>query len=387
MIQGERRMVPAGRISSTNDLGDYRLHGLTPGQYYVSATLRSFMPGETDDRSGYAPTYYPGTGSVAEAQRITVAAAQTVSGINLALLPVRTARISGTAFDSAGKPLVGAMVMAIERQGMGMMGRAPAQVRPDGTFTVGGITPGTYTLRAAMPGSDEVAAATITATGDDVTNVQLIGAKQSIVRGRVLIDRGATPPRPESIRLFASQTEPMLGGGEARVNDDFTFEIKTAPGHITIRTGGPIGRPGDDWSLHGVRLNGVDVTDGGIEVPPNSIVSDVSVELTKLATEASGRVLDANGQPVRDVWVVVFAQDAQRWTLPSRYISATRPDLNNHYRVRVPAGDYYIVALAEIEQGEWNDPDMLMQLRDRATRVTLADGERKTLDVTLSEAK
>jgi hypothetical protein len=178
----------------------------------------------------------------------------------------------------------------------------------------------------------------------------------------------------------------MLGGGEAHVNDDFTFELKTPAGHINIRTG-PIGRPGDDWSLHGVRLNGMDVTDSGFEVPPNSVVSDLSVELTKLATEASGRVIDAAGQPVRDAWVVIFAQDTQRWTAPSRYIGASRPDVNNHYRLRVPAGDYYIVALSEIEQGEWNDPDMLMQLRDRATRVTLGDGERKTLDVTVSEAK
>ena len=30
--------------------------------------------------------------------------------------------------------------------------------------------------------------------------------------------------------------------------------------------------------------------------------------------------------------------------------------------VRVPPGDYYIVALTEIEQGEWNDPDFLLQL-------------------------
>lgn len=384
MVSGERRMMPAGRASSTNDLGDYRLYGLAPGQYYVSATLRSFMPGETDDRSGYAPTYYPGTGSVAEAQRITVAAAQTVPGINLALLPVRTARISGTAFDSAGKPLVGAMVMAIERQGMGMMGRAPAQVRPDGTFMVSGITPGTYTLRVAVPGSDEIAVAAITSTGDDVSNVQLIASKPSVVRGRVLIDRGATPPRPSSLRIFATQTEPLMGGGEARVNDDYTFEIKTGPGRLMIRT---MGAPNDEWFLHGVRVNGVDVIDSGIEVPPNSVVSDVAVELTKVPTEASGRVLDANSQPIRDAWVVIFAQDAQRWTSPSRYVTATRPDLNNRYRVRVPPGDYYIVALTEIEQGEWNDPDFLLQLRDRATRVTIDEGERKTLDVTVSEAK
>src|SRR5262245_49134206 len=67
-VNGERRMMPAGgRPSTTNDVGDYRIYNLQPGTYYISATLRSFMPGESDDRSGYSPTYFPGTGSVAEA--------------------------------------------------------------------------------------------------------------------------------------------------------------------------------------------------------------------------------------------------------------------------------------------------------------------------------
>src|SRR5256885_7470386 len=59
-MQGRRRLVPTGRASQTNDIGEYRLFGLAPGQYYISATLRNYTFGDSDDRSGYAPTYYPG---------------------------------------------------------------------------------------------------------------------------------------------------------------------------------------------------------------------------------------------------------------------------------------------------------------------------------------
>ena len=39
---GRRRLVPAsGRVAQTNDLGQFRIYGLPPGDYYVSATLRS----------------------------------------------------------------------------------------------------------------------------------------------------------------------------------------------------------------------------------------------------------------------------------------------------------------------------------------------------------
>jgi len=380
-FNGERRMMPAGgRPAQTNDVGDYRLYGLQPGTYYISATLRSFMPGETDDRSGYSPTFFPGTGSVAEAQRMTVAAGQTISAINMTLLPVRTSRISGTALDSDGKPMVGAMIMAAERYGMGMMARSPAQVRPDGSFTISGLTPGSYMLRAGMPAFDESAVAPITVTDGDITGVQLIAVKATSIRGRVLVDQSVTPPKAATLRLFASNTEPMMmGGGPVSIKDDYTFEAKLAPGRYTIRNAAP----GNDWFLHAVRLHDLDVTDSGFDVS-SSGVSDVIVELTSKPSGATGKVLDENGQPLRDVWVVAFAQDPQRWGMPTRHVSAARPDVSNVYKINLPAGDYFITALSDIEPGEWNDPDVLASLRDRATRVTIADGERTTMDLKVS---
>src|SRR5438132_3074439 len=107
--QGRRRLTPTGRAATTNDLGEYRMFGLAPAQYYLSATLRSgmFMMGDSDDRSGYAPTYYPGTPSIAEAQRITIGVGQTLNEIDLALTPAGTARITGMAVDSSGTPHAG----------------------------------------------------------------------------------------------------------------------------------------------------------------------------------------------------------------------------------------------------------------------------------------
>jgi hypothetical protein len=46
----------------------------------------------------------------------------------------------------------------------------------------------------------------------------------------------------------------------------------------------------------------------------------------------------------------------------------------------VPGGDYYAVALEELEQGvASNDPDILGQLRDGAQRLSIADGETRSL--------
>ena len=57
-VQGKQQFVPAGNFSSTNDIGEYRIFGLAPGDYYVSASLRGdFSRGESDDMMGYAPSY------------------------------------------------------------------------------------------------------------------------------------------------------------------------------------------------------------------------------------------------------------------------------------------------------------------------------------------
>ena len=62
-----------GSTDRTDDQGGFRLYGLPPGEYFVSANNRNNMirsvPGMTNTESdGFAPTYYPGTPNVNEAR-------------------------------------------------------------------------------------------------------------------------------------------------------------------------------------------------------------------------------------------------------------------------------------------------------------------------------
>jgi hypothetical protein len=92
-IGGSRRLVPGGSeggTDRTDDQGNFRLFGLPPGDYYVSATNRNnsmMMPNmNSTEVDGYAPTYYPGTPNMAEATRITVRAGQEMTGANFAMI-------------------------------------------------------------------------------------------------------------------------------------------------------------------------------------------------------------------------------------------------------------------------------------------------------------
>ena len=77
---GQRRLTyGGGPFVMTDDLGQFRLYGLMPGEYVVSAVVRqmgmamAMGPGSGNDSSeGYAPTFYPGTVNPADAQPVTV---------------------------------------------------------------------------------------------------------------------------------------------------------------------------------------------------------------------------------------------------------------------------------------------------------------------------
>ena len=88
---------------------------------------------------------------------------------------------------------------------------------------------------------------------------------------------------------------------------------------------------------------------------------------------------------MHDCIVVVFAQDPLQWSALTRYFAAGRPDQGNVFHLRLPPGDYNAVAFEDDAQVSVTDPDVLQQLRDRATKLTLVEGEKKTLTLTLSD--
>jgi hypothetical protein len=393
-VNGDRRLMPAsGRGSTTNDIGEFRLFGLPPDDYFVSARMQNMTFSDSDDRSesraGYAPTYYPGTANVAEAQRISIGAGQVVSGISLTLTPVRTVRISGVALDASGQPMSGTRVMMISPNGaFGIDGSAMA--RADGRFSLGGLTPGDYVLRAGgdMSGGDaQIAILPITVGDSDITDVQLIAYRQSTVTGRVVFDSQDAPPTPSTVRIAAARPNPAVsGGGNTTVKDDLTFDIKTPPGHSLIRVNVP--GPGR-WQLKSVMLNGMDVIDTGIDIPPNTTIPNLVVTMTTQHGELSGTVAGANGEAERDCWVIVFPQDSARWTPLARGIAVARPAQTNRFQLSIPPGTYYAVAVDtfDVEAGEWTDAAFLARVRDRAVTFSIADGDKKSLDLKVSSSR
>ena len=155
------RLIPAPiqGPQQTNDLGEFRIIGLAPGEYVVAATPRGAFgfggPGVTPSANGTAATttYYPGTIDQVAAHTVTVAAGQTVDNINFSIQSVPAFQVWGRVVDENGAPVAGAMVMLMgdPRGGASFMGpTGNARTGDDGRFTIAEVPSGTYRMQASV---------------------------------------------------------------------------------------------------------------------------------------------------------------------------------------------------------------------------------------------
>jgi hypothetical protein len=108
------------------------------------------------------------------------------------------------------------------------------------------------------------------------------------------------------------------------------------------------------------------------------------VRLTQRVTRVTGTAIDSRGRRASDDVAVVFPEDRSGWTSHSRAIAAARPDQQGSFLMQgLPPGRYLIAAVDYLEPGAERDPATLERLRRVATPLTLADGEAKTVDLSI----
>lgn len=412
-VRGQKQLTPAG-TDQTDDRGQYRVFGLPPGDYFVSATaggveqafrqvLGDFGGAQQPESSGYAPTYYAGVTSATDAARVKLAAAQEVTGIDFQIQVVPFATVKGVVVggnatvmlvsDEAGG---GGVAGLAGRGGGGRGGFGPllgggglrAVTRSDGTFSISNVAPGKYTIIAradAGPnGPSRTALQPLVVAGAEV-NVALNPSPGVQLGGTITFEAAGSPPASgfsgfRVIPVPLGAVAALPGGRGGRPGDitpsgQFTIADVT-PGLYSIRANAPRG-----WAMKAVFLDGREVTDTPIEVKSEN-VTGLNVIFTDRISSLSGNVRDARGNPVVDVTVIAFPADDRLWMPQSRQILSARTDQAGAYRLAsIPAGDYLVIAVDDVEQGEWFDPAFLDQIRSRATKVRIEEGEQRTQDL------
>ncbi len=384
---GQRRLGPVQQ-ARTDDRGQYRIHTLPPGDYFVDAgpdpldvAARATAP------TTLAHTLYPGTARIDEARSIALTIGQNVGGMDLTLSRIAVVELRGVVRQSSGQP-VKSMGVRLQRVG-GPVGEVRGFSEPDGsTFGFGAVPPGDYWLMGVVrpsPTADfEYAATRLTVAGQPMINLVVTTERAAVIAGQV--DVGGGSALPANLEVVASETDfslPPLGGTAAqpttaRVDPSGTFAFSSlfGPRQFEVRNLPP------RWAVQAVTVDGTDVTETAVDFRPGDHPRAVRVMLTSHAASVRGVARDGNGQPVTDARVVIFPNDPNQWRGRSRLIRAVETDRQGQFVLDglVP-GTYAIAVVPYLDDGSWMDIAVLRELQAGATRLTLAADASLSIDL------
>jgi len=425
---GERRIDSAagdaGGFVDTDDTGTYRLYGLPPGDVIVSAVVQSTMVNQRGDIGAFrrmtleefnranelvrtgrgemtapgppvkpAMVFYPGTTDPDNATALTLAAGDERTGIDLTMTLVPTSTIEGVVTDANGTPVPRSSVLVISgglQLGglMGLNGVTSTTTDNDGRYRLLGLGPGEYSL---MTGDDKAWAETkVVVSGQDL-NVPLTVRPLLLISGRVVFE-GTTPPENTvglrysvvatgafaSFIALATSGSVIGSGSGSGSGPERTFSANIVPGKYQLQfTGVPAG-----WHPKSAIARGQDTFDAPVEIGPGDPFTQFVVTFTDRPSELTGSLVDTKGRPAPEYFVVVFSTDQRYWTQPSRRVVHVRPASDGTFSVKaLPAGEYFIAALTDIEPGEPLTADVLgsIVLAAPPERLKILDGQRTVL--------
>jgi Carboxypeptidase regulatory-like domain len=383
------KKVVAARQTTTDDLGRFRLHTLMPGEYYIEAVvdpLRMLTIASTPEQKP-ARTFYAGTPRLTEASIVALTAEQQLGNVSFTVATINLALVAGSVVTSDGKPPA-SFSIRIQR-----VGAPPGEVRcalvSNRTFQCPNVPPGEFWLlvaaRAAPDAGVELSAGRMSVEGKDLTDLVVTTKAGVDVTGRVAVEGGA--PFPPVAQVAALETEYELPASAPGAASTAAQPVSVAPDGA-FRFAGLVGarvvrldRLPDGWALKGVWLGDVEISDTPTTFSASERPASVRVLVTPQTGSVEGTVTNADRQPATGARMIVFTDDPRRWGARSRFIKTTEVNAAGRYRVTgLLPGTYKVVCVDFLDDGAWEDPEVLARLAPIATSITVTGTERLTVD-------
>ena len=446
VVEAYQRAVAAG-TSGINELPrELMMMGLPTSGVRVGGHLLQFGSGDRamlppppadDGRLSIYPTmFYPAASSSAQAGLVTVSSGEERTGIDMQLKLVRAVTVSGTVTGPDGPANMIALRLlpagADEFSSDNGLEAATSVSGPDGSFQFFGVPPGPHTLvasRVPRPPAGPSSMTTvinfggggglITSTGgigppppaptepvlwarqpvpvgeSDVRGVTLSLSQGARIRGRVEFVGAAELPTTERLAQLGVSVSSidgsfLVGFVNARLNGDGTFVTMTyPPGRYQLN----VPPPGPGWYLQSITAGGKDALGAALDLGANDL-SGVVVRFTDKQTELSGSARGApstTGAPSTDAVVVVFPADVQAWTdagMSPRRSRTTGTSTTGDFRLPgLPPGEYLVLAVDAEVAIDLQDAQFVAAAARVATRVTLGEGEKKSVSLTVTQIR
>jgi hypothetical protein len=405
-VSGRSRMEQAG-AEHTNDLGEFRVAGLSAGTYYVCVTpppdFRSLIEAvgaaasaqNGADKSSappkqataYQTTYYPGTPDRSAAAPIALHAGDEFP-VNFLLTPSPSLSIQGAVVNLPPHSTAGIMLQSRDFNQI-LNG---AEMHKDGSFVIRDVAPGAYTIVATVEdaGVPMMARQSLLLASNNIEGLRLAPQPGGWVHGSVRLEGRGDGARSDPSQVFLTlspadgeDSASSFFGGDGfspltHVGRDGSFEWKgVPPGKYHVQLAGD-GGGSTDLFLKSVLAGGREMQDSGIGVSGGSVLLDLVLSPNGAAVD--GVVTDHDGAPVANAVIVAVPEMRLRARTDRFY--KTVSDQRGHFTLHgVRPGEFTLFAWESVEGEAYYNPEFLKSYEGQGSTMRVIDSDRKTVQL------
>lgn len=378
VFEGDRRTLVTVSEAITDDRGEFRLIGLPPGQYYLSAFDPAFQNvGDKEGQLFYSPTFYPGVVFPDEAVRITLDPGVTSDRLEFKLRIIRPSRVLGsiaTEVEGGGmaKPLIAAAVQMSPTRNdqFSLFTLTEPSMEPGGQYLFANVPPGRYRIQARgeteHEGVTRFGQYSLEVKGADKRDAHMLLLEGAVISGVVAWETtsGRVPTAAEKAGVIVRM--PMEDGNEfgdsvsGYVQPDDTWRINgiMAGRHYFRVDGLP-----DGWHMKRVELLGADITDVPRNFNYKQRAQDFRIVLSDRTTILRGFVVPPGRDDLQSYAVVAFPVNALHWRPQSRHTRLVYPNDAGIFEIKgLPPGQYYLAATRAVDRSDIADPRVFDRL-------------------------
>ena len=320
---GRRQLANTATVNSQDD-GSFVVGNLSPGRYYVSATLRTAdqqgPPVRKTARESYVTTYFSNTADPAAAVPVEIAAGAEVRGIEVRLRKSRVFHIRGRVVNTANGTPAGRIFLHLVPRGETVVPQTDVGISSgnDGRFELEGVLPGAYTLETAeslmiamVDSQSEIPRAApslvgrvlVNVTDSDVEDLTMPVGEGATVTGTVT---GASYPKDRPVVTLRRPEAGSTLSGSAQVTSDGAFQLRhLVPGVYALDMTLPKGS-----YVKSVRFAGREVTNENIDLSSGA-GGTMEIVVSKTGGTVWGTVRDGTGDPARGATVQLWPADGE----------------------------------------------------------------------------
>jgi hypothetical protein len=444
---GDQIRLVQGVIGRTDDRGEYRLSGLSPGSYLAMVPGSQWLESSLDDRnprdnliqtSGrpvYPCQFFPGVIGLAHATPILLGYGTEHKGATIRLSRARMNSVTGRLLGPSAT--VGARSLRLVPVGAEALGTggsiATTLSDAEGRFTFSQVPEGhytafvlpTYTDIAYLPGTAQTlpsipavlqAPEVLGSIGiappgtvfrvyrdlpkdsywgmaradvdtGPVRNLDITLQPTRGISGTIVFEGKATLPAVVTVRAEPASGETWLGVTESRVSVKGSTRDFTLSGlyggTYVIRVRGT-----EEWVLRSVMASGTDHVDQGLDLAPGS-ADRVTITLTDQLINIEGLVRDSQDRPVLEgvviAWPDSIAPLAEGYS-PRRIRRAGITE--GGFRLTgLTEGDYLLAAVKHDSSRHWADAQLRTAASAGAVRVSVRWGQSVRRDLRVQVVK